>query len=78
MRTPHNVALLLQPALGVSKPTDEVCLRELISSKMVPHADSTRPAIPKIARNEPTDDLFLPLPNGLFRALKQTKLIQNP
>jgi hypothetical protein len=55
-----------------------VCLRKLISGKMVPHADSTRPAIPKIARNERSDDLFLPLPNGLFRALKQTKLIQNP
>ena len=76
--TLHNLALLSSPSSPVSKPTGEVCLRELISRKMIPHAHSTRPAIGKIACDEPTDDLFLPLPNGLLRALKQTKLIQNP
>jgi hypothetical protein len=78
LRTLHNLALLSSPIVGASKPTSEVCLRELISGKMVQPADSTRPAIRKIACNEPNNNLFLPLPNRLLGALKYTKRIQNP
>jgi len=59
----HENIFVLGPT-GVETDRRGVSARAHPPGKMLSHADSTRPAIRKMACNESTNNLFLPLANG--------------